>query len=397
MDLGACAEDAFKKIKQLVTNSPVLAIFDPKKTTTVSSNSSSYGLGACLLQKQGNGENRPVAYVSRTLTETERRYANTEREAIGVTWDCTKLSYYILGIPILIETDHKPLVSSFNSKHLDELTSRLQRFKMTMLRFSYEVLYTPGKQLYTADTLSRSPLSDCGPKEFSEDLTMFFQSVISNLPISDVILADLFGKQQNDDNCRKIRSYINSDWPSKERLSEELQKFWAHRDELASLNGLLLFQNRLIIPVEMRGSMLERLHEGHFGINKCRERAKDTVWWSSISMDINDMVKRCLNCIQERINLREPMIPSKLPSRPWQKVCIDLFKLNNKWYVVLIDYYSKFMEMETLYDLKSSAVITFMKKHFHGITYPKQCFRTEGHNSNSSNFQICHLRKGIRI
>lgn len=218
-------KDAFKKVKRLVTNSPVFAIFDPKETTTISSDSSSYGLGACLLQKQGNGENRPVAYVSRTLTGTERRYANIEREALGVTWACTKLSDYILGIPILIETDHKPLVSIFNSKHLDELTPRLQRFKMTMLRYSYEVFYTPGKQLYTADTLSRSSLSDCGSKEFTEDLTIFVQSVINNLPISNVILVELFERQQSDDNCRIIRSYINGDWPSKERLSAELQSF----------------------------------------------------------------------------------------------------------------------------------------------------------------------------
>lgn len=165
--------DAFQKVKDLIIKSPVLAIFDPEKTTTISSDSSSYGLGACLLQRQENGENRPVAYISRTLTQTERRYANIEREALGVAWACTKLSDYILGIPIFIETDHKPLVSIFNAKHLDELTPRLQRLKLTMLRYSYEVFYTPGKQLYTADTLSRSPLSNCGSEaeEFSEELT----------------------------------------------------------------------------------------------------------------------------------------------------------------------------------------------------------------------------------
>lgn len=360
---------AFNKLKDLVTNSPVLAIFDPKKPTTVSSDSSSYGLGACLFQKQENGEKRPVAYISRTLSETERRYANIEREALGVTWACAKLSDYILGIPILIETDHKPLVSIFNAKHLDELTPRLQRFKLAMLRYNYEVFYTPGKQLFTADTLSRSPLCELGPTDFEEELSYFVQSVINYLPISDVTLAKLFEKQQIDDSCTLIRSFISSEWPPKERLSTELQKYWVYKDEIACVNGLLLFRNRLLIPVDFRGEMLDRLHEGHFGVNKCRQRANGTVWWPGVSSDINEMVKRCPACIQERINPKEPLIPRKLPSRPWQKICLDLFKTCNRWYVVLTDYYSKFIEMEEISDLKSATVIKFMKTTFsrHGI------------------------------
>lgn len=247
-----------------------------------------------------------------------------------------------------------------------------------MLRYNYEVFYTPGKRLYTADTLSRSPLGECGPVEFEEELSAFVQSVIKYLPISDVTLAKLFEKQQTDDSCIMIRSFLNSDWPGKERLPLELQKFWVYKDEIACVNGLLLFRNRLVIPVEMRGDMLNRLHEGHFGVNKCRQRANDTVWWPGISADINEMVKRCYSCIQERVNLKEPLMPSKLPSRPWQKICLDLLKVHSKWYVVLIDYYSKFIEMDELSDLKSAAVITFMKKTFsrHGI--PEEVYSDGG-------------------
>lgn len=129
----------------------------------------------------------------------------------------SKLSDYILGIPIFIETDHKPLVSIFNTKHLDELTPRL---KLAMLRYNYEVFYTPGKHLHTADTLSRSPLSDCGSERFAEELRFYVQFVINQLPISDVILAELFEKQQHDESC--IRNFIKNNWPSKERLSFEL-------------------------------------------------------------------------------------------------------------------------------------------------------------------------------
>lgn len=124
--------------------------------------------------------------------------------------------------------------------------------------------------------------------------------------------------------------------------------------------------------------MLDRLHEGHFGVNKCRQRANDTVWWPGISLDINTMVKRSPSCIQERINLKEPLMPSKLPSGPWQKVCLDLFKVHSKWYVVLIDYYSKFMEMDQVSDLKSATVVTFMKKSFSRQGIPEEVFSDGG-------------------
>lgn len=360
---------AFDRIKYLVTTSPVLAIFDPDKTTTISSDSSGYGLGACLMQKQTNGENRAVAYISRSLSEAEQRYANIEREALGIIWACSKLSHYILGNPFYIETDHKPLVQIFNSKNIDELSPRLQRFKLAMLRFDYSVFYTPGKQLFTADTLSRSPLKTYGPDRFDDDTVAYVQAVVNQMAISDERLAEVFERQQSNDDFIKMHSYIHTSWPPKERLSEELRKFDAHKEYITDINGLLVYKSRVIIPENMRSYILERLHEGHFGINRCRARANDSVWWPGISIDISNMVKRCLDCIQEHVNLKEPLMPTKLPTRPWQKICLDLFKINNRWYVALIDYYSKFLEMDELQGLKTSAVTLFLKRNFarHGI------------------------------
>lgn len=321
------------------------------------------------MQKQNNGDNRAVAYIIRSLNEAERRYANIEREALGIVWACSKLSDYILGTSFYIETDHKPLVQIFNAKNIDELPPRLQKFKLSMCRFDYTVFYTPGKQLVTADTLSRSPLSTTGPEKFDEETVVHVQAIVNQLPITDARLAEVFAQQQTDDSCKSIQTYIQTEWPPKERLSEELQKFSTHQEDITTVNGLLLFKSRVIIPRSMRSYILERLHEGHFGINRCRIRAQDSVWWPGISIDIGNMVKRCPNCIQEHINLKEPLMPSKLPTRPWKKICLDLFKINNRWYVALIDYYSKFIEMDELHSLKTSAVILFLKQNFarHGI------------------------------
>lgn len=156
---GHAQKLAFSSIKDALTKSPALALYNPNLETTISADTSSYGLGAVLLQTQANGERRPVAYVSRSMTPTESRHAQIEKEALALTWACERYSDYLVGLQFKIETDHKPLVPLFSSKLLDELPIRVQRFRMRMMRFNFSISHVPGKNLTIADTLSRAPCS----------------------------------------------------------------------------------------------------------------------------------------------------------------------------------------------------------------------------------------------
>ena len=149
----------FSRVKNNLTASPILAHFDPNRETVLSADASSYGLGAVLLQKQTTGELQPVTYISRAMTPTERRYAQIEKEALAFTWACERLSDYLVGLQFHIQTDHKPLVPLFSSKHLEELPLRVQRFRMRMMRFQFTIRHVPGKELTIADALSRAPVS----------------------------------------------------------------------------------------------------------------------------------------------------------------------------------------------------------------------------------------------
>ena len=147
-------EEAFNKIKQELTNPTTLALYNPTAPTKVSADASSFGLGAVLLQQHEHNW-KPVAFASRVMTDTEKNYAQIEKEALATTWACEKFSNYILGKTIKIESDHKPLVPLLNSKRLDNLPPRILRFRLRMARYSYVVEHVPGKLLYSADTLSR--------------------------------------------------------------------------------------------------------------------------------------------------------------------------------------------------------------------------------------------------
>ena len=126
---GRTQDRAFGKVKDELCSRRVLAIYNPNRETKVSADASSFGLGAVLLQKDDNEGWRPVYYASRSLSETECRYAQIEKEALAATWACEKFSDYIIGLNFTIETDHKPLVPLLGKKSLSDLPPRILRFR----------------------------------------------------------------------------------------------------------------------------------------------------------------------------------------------------------------------------------------------------------------------------
>ena len=116
----------------------------------------------------------------------KNRYAQME-EALAITWACEKFSAYVLGVKVLLETDHKPLVPLMTYKHLDDLPPRVLRFCLWLMRFDYQILHVHGKYLYSADTLSRAPLPTKSNEEThrqQNEVECFIQLVILHLPAS---------------------------------------------------------------------------------------------------------------------------------------------------------------------------------------------------------------------
>ena len=179
---GPQQDQAFAKVKEELAKPTVLALYDPAAETKISADASSYGLGAVLMQKEDT-QWKPVAYASRSMSETEQRYAQIEKEGLAVTWACEKFASYILGKRISIETDHKPLVPLLGTKDLDNLPPRVLRFCLRLARFDYTISHVPGKALYAADTLSRAPLesseTDSSPQGEAE---LLLEMCLSNLP-----------------------------------------------------------------------------------------------------------------------------------------------------------------------------------------------------------------------
>lgn len=366
-------QGAFCSLKEELSTAPVLQLYDPNKPLKISADASSYGLGAVMLQKDSEVWS-PVAYASRSLTSTEQRYAQLEKEALALTWACERFSDFILGLHFDLETDHKPLVSLLGGQALDALPPRIQRFRMRLMRYSYTISYTPGKSLTTADTLSRAPLTNGvvqADNDLMEDTNIYVDSLMDNLPTSDKYLSELREQLCADSVCALVMKYCVEGWPDRHHLQGPVKHYWHERAHLSVHNGLLLRGTRLVIPASMRNNVLEKIHEGHQGVVKCRERARQTVWWPGLSSQISELVLNCRDCIKERVNPREPLLPTNLPDGPWQKLGTDLFTLKEKTYLLVVDYFSRYVEIAQLSPTRSSDVIVHLKSMFsrHGVPF----------------------------
>lgn len=126
---------------------------------------------------------------------------------------------------------------------------------------------------------------------------------------------------------------------------------------------------RIVVPKKLQESALRVLHEGHFGIEKCRARAIHAVWWPTIDTDVENLVNTCRTCLQHRPNRKMPLQPTEFPEKPWQRVGVDLFFIGGAWWLIVTDYYSRYPELAKLTSLTARAVVTHCKSIFarHGI------------------------------
>ena len=144
-----------------------------------------------------------------------------------------------------------------------------------------------------------------------------------------------------------------------------LTPYWNIRNKLSEAHNLLFKGRQLIIPKNMQGSTLDLIQESHLGIEKCKACARAIVYWPGMSREIHDTVAKCSICLTHRHNnQKEPMIPHAIPDRPWQKLGSDVFEHKGKPYLVVVDYYSKFIETCLMHDKTTGTIVTHIKSIF---------------------------------
>ena len=244
-------EESFKRIKDLFRDAPVLAVYDVNKETIVTTDASNVGLGAILSQIQADGTRKLVAAASRSLTETEQTYAAIEKESLGICWAMEGFSQYILGMKnVMVETDHRPLVSLFGDMSLDRLPPRIQGFKLRLQRFQYKIRHVNGSQNVSADALSRNtsekPTEDDNTRV--NEIRLYVEEIVKPNG-SDTRLEQLRTEQQADSTLSRVIRFVESEWPTYlSSVDTILRPYFERRSFLTMNKGFLMLGNRLVDP-----------------------------------------------------------------------------------------------------------------------------------------------------
>ena len=255
--------------------------------------------------------------------------------------------------------------------------------------------YKRSALLHVADTLSRaylpcaqiegSRLEVCFTLDSRTPLEKEMESVnaFSFLSVTPLGLARVRQSTKADDGMALLKGVIQAGWPDTlEEVPWRVRDYFHYRDELTVQDGLILKGERLVIPLSMREEVKQKLHQSHLGIQSCLRRAREVVYWPKMGKDIEDFISNCQPNQQ-----KEPMISHEIPTRPWENVGCDLFDFEDNHYLVCVDYYSDYFELDRICDKKGKEVISKLKSQFarHGI--PVQVFSDNGPPFSSKEFQ----------
>lgn len=365
-EFGEEQKNAFNELKRRLSNADNLGYFDKDAKTLIIADASPVGLGAILIQEQ-QGRKRVISYASKSLSAVERRYSQTEKEALAVVWACERFHVYLYGIEFTLYTDHKPLETIYSSR--SKPCARIERWILRLQPYKFQVKYLPGEQ-NIADPLSRllHANEQAEPSPAHKVSDEFVRFVAATATPQAMTTREIEEASSEDREFVELRQYIkDGNWKG-----DQHKQYVPVCSELCVIGKLILRGTRIVIPSKLRPRVLNLAHEGHPGIVSMKQRLRSKVWWPGIDREAEKFCKTCYGCqlVSSPAN-PEPIKSTPLPSGPWQDLAIDLLGPlpSGESVLVIVDYFSRYYEIEVMRSTTSEKVIECLEKIFttHGL------------------------------
>lgn len=373
--------ETFNRIKELMCRNTALGYYNPDDDTIVVADASPVGLGAVLIQENSSGP-RIICYASKSLSITERKYSQMEKEALGLVWAVERFHLYLHGKEFVIITDHKTLETIFSPT--SKPCARIERWVLRLQAYKYKVIYKPGKS-NIADPLSRLLPVTRIVEDFDTGMEKYVHWVVNEsvplaLSVSQVKVAS-----ENDAVFLEVkRSLRSGTWP------KDLNHFKLISEELCLCDGILLRGTRIVIPQILRQRTLDIAHEGHPGMSKMKSRLRSKVWWPKLDGDVECYVKQCRGCqLVSAYPCPEPMVRKKLPESPWSELAIDFQgpMPGGEYLLVVVDYFSRYIEVEEMSRITGGETIKRLKNMFSRFGIPNSITKDGGTQFKGTEFQ----------
>lgn len=372
-------KESFEKLKTIISSDQVLAYPDYNLPFILTTDASNYALGAVLSQKQ-DGTERPIAFASRTLNNTELNYCTTEKEALAIMWAINKFKQYLGGNKFTLITDHKPLTYIKNSKK----NLKLINWSLELENYDYDIVYRSGKTNVVADALSRKidanandvdeeSLATNHSADTSGDFFIHFterainsyrnqivfrqttfNSIITENPFPNFNRVTICATSYDPENItRFIKEYSSGTQTAilaPENLFQLIQE--VHREHFSLTNSHFVITQNIVEDVtsENRQDQIVRTeHErAHRGISEMEKQIKRAYFFPGMTKKIRQIVNSCSICAKHKYE-RKPynikISPRPVEKSPFDRVHIDIFGIDKHNYLSLICAFSKHLQM----------------------------------------------------
>ena len=379
--------DAFETLKCFLTEAPVLAY--PSFSFNASgfvlqTDASAVGLGAVLEQ-----DGHPIAYASRSLTSSERNYSVIQRECLAIVFALKQFRHYLLGRPFQLYTDHAPLQWLSAQK----MEGMLARWSLAIQEYDFKIVYRRGSSNNNADALSRPPKELCA---ITVGLPHYSSMELRASQCSDNILSVVLQARSN-----------SADIPQSKRWNKSpLYRYKQIWHQLKVVDGVLYRQYRPdptnqtvtvpILPPNLQKDALTRNHDaptaGHFGSEKTLERLRHDAFWINMAKDVAEYCRQCPTCQQSKLSMPQRAPLQNIPiGQPWQMIAVDILQVplssnNNRYLLVIQDYFTKWADAIPLPDQTASRITTELIKFFCTYGPPQILHSDQGRNFESAIF-----------
>jgi len=376
-------DTSFSILKKRLTSSPLLMHPDLTKPFIVEYDASNFAIGAVLSQYDNDNKLHPIAYFSRSLNNAEINYSITDKELLSIKEAFSSWRHLLLGAKFKIKvfTDHRNLLYTLGGKIGNQ---RQHRWHLFFQEYDFELIYRQGKKNGKPDSLSRRPDYQ---KEDIEDKPEFIldSKNIGKIPCLISITNDLLNNikinLKNDKVAEDLRIYFSENNVSQGFPYKPFRKMNKFKLE----NDLILYNNLIYIPDQLRLDILTRYHEkpaaGHFGVKRTLELISRNFWWPKMEDDVKNFVKSCETCMRNKKSRHRKfglLQPLDVPERPWKSIEIDFLcglppSKGNTVIMVVVDRFSKMIHLIPFKDIPNSvqtakAFINNIYK-LHGLPY----------------------------
>lgn len=383
------AQNAFETLKDRLTSSPILSHPDFKRPFVIQCDASMTGVGSVLYQLDDDGNEHPIAFMSRKLNAAQRNYTVTELECLAAVLSVKKFRAYIEGMPFKVITDHASLKWLMSHK---DLSGRLARWSLKLQSFDFEIEHKKGSANVVPDALSRA---------FAEELTT---------DNANVTAIDLESPEFLSTEYLELKGVVEKNQARLPDLKIDGPHVFK-RTAVDDLDHPLETPPwKLWVPTALRHRLVKGAHNpplsSHRGFAKTLEKIRRLYYWPGMSDDARNYVAKCDTCKETKApntTLRPPMGQQFLVEKPWQHVYVDLLgpyprsKAGNTCLLIVLDKFSKYVLLRPLYRATAVPMVRYLEAEvFHTFGVPETLHSDNGVQFRSKVFADLVSTYGVK-